>query len=62
LPLQSSIALAMGSGHMVIASLILAWYDLPLNGFVLAMSPLIWAIHRFFGSRLGTAWREEQLE
>ncbi|BAM02394.1 ABC transporter ATP-binding protein [Phycisphaera mikurensis] len=47
-------------GHMVIASLIMAWYDLPLFGFVLAMSPLIWAIHRFFGSRLGTAWREVQ--
>ncbi len=50
----------VNAGHMVVASLIMAWYDPPLFGFVLAMSPLIWGINRFFGSRLGTAWREVQ--
>lgn len=46
--------------HMAIAALIMAWYDLALFGFVMAMSPLIWGINRFFGRRLGTAWREVQ--
>ena len=47
-------------GHIAVAAAIMAWYDLPLFLFVLAMSPLIWLMNRHFGRRLGTAWREVQ--
>ncbi len=46
--------------NITVASIIMAWYDLPLFFFVLAMSPVIWAMNRFFGRRLGQAWREVQ--
>lgn len=50
----------VNAGHIVVAAAVMAWYDPPLFGFVLAMSPLIWLMNRHFGRRLGTAWREVQ--
>ncbi len=47
-------------GHIAVAALIMLWYDPPLFGLVLAMSPAIWAMNRYFGKRIGAAWRQVQ--
>ena len=47
-------------GHIVLGAAIMAWYDLPLFLVVLAMSPVILWINRYFGRRLGAAWRQVQ--
>ena len=46
--------------QMIGAALIMAWYDLPLFGLVLAMAPIIWALNRYFRPRLSTAFRSRQ--
>ncbi len=50
----------VNAGHMLVAAGIMAYYDPPLFAFVLAMSPVIWAMNRYFGRRLGQAWRDVQ--
>ncbi|MEM1098112.1 MAG: ABC transporter ATP-binding protein, partial [Planctomycetota bacterium] len=47
-------------GHIGVAAAIMLWYDPPLFALVLAMSPLIWAMNRYFGRRIGAAWRQVQ--
>ena len=47
-------------GHIVVAAAVMALYDLPLFLFVLVMSPFIWLLNRYFGRRIGQAWREVQ--
>ncbi|MEM7576205.1 MAG: ABC transporter ATP-binding protein [Planctomycetota bacterium] len=47
-------------GHIGVAAAIMLWYDPPLFALVLAMSPLIWMLNRYFGRRIGVAWRQVQ--
>ncbi|TWT96465.1 putative ABC transporter ATP-binding protein [Neorhodopirellula pilleata] len=47
-------------GQMIIAAVVMGWYDLPLLGVVLAFSPVFWLIGRVMRSRLGQAYREVQ--
>ena len=47
-------------GHIAVAAAIMAWYDFPLFLVVLAMSPVILWINRFFGRRIAGATRRMQ--
>ncbi|MGB7345114.1 MAG: ABC transporter ATP-binding protein [Pirellulaceae bacterium] len=47
-------------GQMMIAAVVMGWYDLPLLMVVLAMSPLLWIIGRVMRHRLSKAYREVQ--
>lgn len=47
-------------GQMIAAAVVMGWYDLPLLGVVLAVSPFFWLIGRVMRLRLGQAYREVQ--
>ncbi len=47
-------------GQMIIAAVVMGWYDLPLLMVVMAMSPLMWLIGRQMRSRLSQAYRDAQ--
>lgn len=47
-------------GQMIVAAAVMGWYDLPLLGVVLAVSPVFWLIGRLMRSRLGQAYRDVQ--
>ena len=47
-------------GQMLVAAAVMLWYDPLLFSFVLAMVPVLWAINRYFRSRLSTAYRQSQ--
>ncbi|MDA8744902.1 ABC transporter ATP-binding protein/permease [Rubripirellula amarantea] len=47
-------------GQMIGAMIVMAWYDLPLLGIVVAMSPVMWLIGRVMRSRLSQAYRDMQ--
>ncbi|TWT54731.1 putative ABC transporter ATP-binding protein [Rubripirellula amarantea] len=47
-------------GQMIGAMIVMAWYDQPLLGIVVAMSPVMWLIGRVMRSRLSQAYRDMQ--
>lgn len=47
-------------GQMLVAAAVMLHYDPALFAVVLAMAPGLWAITRFFRSRLSRAWRDIQ--
>lgn len=53
------VTLVQGGG-MLIAAAVMAWYDPPLFFFVLAMTPIIFMINRYFSGRLGRQARVVQ--
>lgn len=50
----------VGLGQMIVAAGLMAYYDLALFGVVVAMSPVLWLINRYFRRKLSTAYRAVQ--
>ena len=50
----------VGIGQMAAASSLMAYYDWALFAVVVAMSPLLWFLNRFFHHRMSQAYREIQ--
>ncbi|HCE44882.1 MAG TPA: ABC transporter ATP-binding protein [Lentisphaeria bacterium] len=48
------------AGNMIIAAILMFWYDWKMFLVVLAMAPIIWGLNRYFRQRLINAYREVQ--
>ncbi|MFZ2654716.1 MAG: ABC transporter ATP-binding protein, partial [Victivallales bacterium] len=48
------------AGNMIIAAMLMFWYDWKMFLVVLAMAPIIWGLNRYFRQRLINAYREVQ--
>lgn len=50
----------VGIGQMTVAALVMLYYDWALFSIVLAISPFLWLLNRYFRRRLSTAYRTVQ--
>lgn len=50
----------VGVGQMIVSSLFMAYYDLALFSVVIAMTPIMWGLNRYFRKKLSRAYRDVQ--
>lgn len=50
----------VGLGQMIAAAAVMAWYDLPLFGVIVALSPVLWGLNQYFRRLLSQAYRDVQ--
>lgn len=50
----------VGLGQMIVAAAIMLYYDWALFSVVVAMSPVLWILNRYYRDRLGQAYRTTQ--
>ena len=50
----------VGLGQMIVSATVMLYYDLVMFGVVVAMTPVIWGLNRYFRRRLSRAYRDVQ--